>query len=203
MKTFSPMYSEGRTLDQALGPGGHLLDLPVGATEHRIGLEQQVAQPPRPALDRHVLEVGELVELARQEQLPQRPMGPEGDLEHVLRHVLVVGLAVGLTGVGVHDQAGLGTGRPHRVVALVAVRRMVVPHRGDHDPLDAWLPGQALDLLHRLVDTMGDRHQRHTGTARRVGCAELDEPAVVGPGARPRETRVGDHAGAEPRTERR
>ena len=77
-------------------------------------------------------------------------MGPERDLEHELRHVLVVRGHVRLARVRVHDEAGLGAGRPHRVVATVAVERLVVPHGRDQDPLDAGLAGQAPRSPHRL-----------------------------------------------------
>ena len=107
--------------------------------EHHVGLEQEVAHPPGPTRPARTGGRG-TVELAGQEQLPQRPVGPERHLEHELRHVLVVGGHVGLAGVGVHHQPGLGAGGPHRVVGRVPVRRLVVPHRGDQDPLDAGLP---------------------------------------------------------------
>ncbi len=190
-------------LDEALGAGTHLLHLPVGATEHHVGFPEEVAEPPRPALDRHVLEVRVLVELPREQELPQRTVGPEGDLEHVLGHVLVVRLGVGLTRMGVHDKTGLVAGLPDRVVLLVTVRLGVVPHRRDHDPLDAGLVGEGVDLLHRLLDTMGDRHEGHTRAARWIRRAELLEPAVVGSGAGPGQLRVGDGTGMQAGTERR
>ena len=100
-------------------------------------------------------------------------------------------------------QPGVGARRPHRVVGLVAVRRLVVPHGGHHDPLDAGLAGQRLDLAHRLVDVVHDRHEGHTGPPGRVGGTELLEPAVVGPSTGEREVLVGDLPRREPGPERR
>ena len=42
-------------------------------------------------------------------------------------------------------------------------------------------------------------HERHTGPPHRVGGAELDQPAVVGPRAGERQGGVGDLAGGETR----
>jgi hypothetical protein len=85
----------------------------------------------------------------------------------------------------------------------MAVGRLVVPHGGDEDPLDAGPAGQRLDLPHRLVDPVGHRDQGDAGPAGRVGGAEVDEPAVVGPGAGPGQPGIGDHAGLQPRAEGR
>ena len=65
------------------------------------------------------------------------------------------------------------------------------------------LPARRLDLRTDSVDAVGDRHQGDAGARRRVGGAELLEPAVVGARARPREARVGDHAGLQAGAERR
>ena len=45
----------------------------------------------------------------------------------------------------------------------IVVRRVVAPHRRDHDPADAGLVGEPLDLGDRAVDVVADRHEPDAG----------------------------------------
>ena len=86
----------------------------------------------------------------------------------------------------------------------MVVRRVVAPHRRDHDPADAGLVGEPLDLRDR-ARRCRDRSARGRCRARRSGLvrAQLDEEAVVRARARERELGVFDHSRREARAERR
>ena len=74
---------------------------------------------------------------------------------------------------------------------------------GHHDPADARLLGQPLDLGHRALDAMGDGHQRDAAVAFRAAAAHLGQEAVVGPRPGEGQLGVGDGSGREPGAEGR
>ncbi|MCH7788161.1 MAG: hypothetical protein IH940_01845 [Acidobacteria bacterium] len=95
------------------------------------------------------------------------------------------------------DETAFGAGCPDGVITIVTIGRVVMPHRRNHDALDARFTRQGLDLLDGFVHPVRYRNEGDTCTAGRVGCTELLEPAVVCARSCPRQLRVGDHARCE------
>ena len=153
-----------------------------------------------------IFEPGEALEHARPQEEPHGPRRPPHRLGRVepehAGHCAVV-VVRGGPGVRVHRQLELLAQRPDRVVAVVRVRRVLAPLRGDDDPAPQARLVRPGDLLDRAVDVGEDRGHDQAGAPLRACRAQLGRPAVVRPGAREHELGIGVGVDREAGAERR